>query len=321
MADHLEGRQAKCVFIEEAVFGTEQGTPTGYALPYTSMDLNPGEGFVDFEEIDANTAPPKPMQARHSPSGRFTFPLHWDAIGWPLKYAIGVPDTTGSDPYTHVFTLGDATQGEAPGFEIERQQGDATAANAGHKFWGGRVSTFSFAQDLEGAVDFDMDAQFLRHNDWSTVDVAAPTSYTSDPIDEMIGIIKVGGTQVGYIAAFGFTVDWQLSSDVFPIGNQGWRSSLARGRTRCNGTLDAFFTDDVYTDLIAAAEDQSTVAFDVEYVETAATLELKIDINSALLKVTGEPVPSSAGVNVQFDWRAYGTGCLVMTLINSVATY
>jgi hypothetical protein len=321
MADHIEGRNAKCVLIEETTFGTEQPTPSGYALPFTSMDLSPGEGFVDFEEIDALTTPPKPMAARHAPSGRFTFPLHWDSIGWVLKYGIGNPATTGSDPYTHVFDLGSA-EGEPAGFEIERQQSDFTsAADRGRKFWGGRCSMLSFAQDLEGAVDFDLEAAFLRYNAWAAVDVAAPTSYTSDAIDEMIGVIKVGGTQVGYVAAFNWSLDWQLNSDVYPVGNEGWRYGLARGRTRVNGTMDAFLNDDAMTALIDPAEAGTVVAFDVEYVETAATLELKMDIDNALLKITGEPVDTSAGLNVQFDWRAYGPSCLTLTLINSVASY
>lgn len=319
MAEQLEGRQVKCVLIEESVFGTEEATPTGYALPFTTADLSPGDGFVDFEEIDALSTPAKPMAARHAPSGRFVFPLHWDSIGWVLKHGIGIEAVTGSDPYTHVFDLGNVL-GEAEGFEFERQQLDAT--KKGRKFWGGRCSSLAFNMDLEGAADFEMDAAFMKYNAWQTaVDVGSPTSYTSDPIDEMIGVLKVGGTQVGYVGAFGWTVDWQLQTDRYPVGNQGWRYSLARGRPKFNGTLDAFLSDAGVTALVDPAEAGTAVAFDVEYVETAATLELKMDINSALLKITGEPVDTSAGLNVTFDWRAYGSSCFTATLINSVATY
>lgn len=315
-----EGRNAKVVFVEETTLGTKPGTPTGFALPFTRADFTPGDGFVDFEEIDATTTPPTPMASRHSPSARFTFPLHWDAFGHVLQAGLGVPTTTGSDPYTHAYVLGH-TNGEIEGTTVERQQNDATT-QVSRCYVGGRVNQFVWNMALEGAVSAELQMEFMECEDWnSSLYVSSPTSYTSDAIDEMIAVLKVGGTAVGYVAAFGFTVDWRLGTDVYPVGNAGMRYSLPRSRTRVNGTLDAFLNDAGVTALVDTAEAGTAVNFDIEYVETAASLELKWDINNALLKITGEPIDTSGGLNVTFDWRASGASCISATLINSVASY
>jgi hypothetical protein len=318
MSDQAEGRQAKLVFVEETVFGTKETTPAGWALPYTNMDLNPGEGFTDFEEIDALSVPSKPMGAKHQPAGNnIELPLHYDAWGFPLKYAIADAVTTGTDPYLHTYTLGAAL---SPGLELERQQGDLTKGN--RLFYGGRVATMDFSMDLEGAVKMGLSFGFLRYEAWSaTPQVAAPTAYTSDPIDSLLGIIKIDGSAVGYIAAFNFTLDWQLDQDKYPVGNEGWRTSLSRGKPMLGGSLDAFLDDDTVTDLVDAAEAGTAVTFETLFETTNVTESLSFQIANAVLKVTGEPVPDSKGVNVQFDWKASGAGCLICELYNDVISY
>lgn len=318
MADQAEGRQAQLVFIEQAVFGTLETPPaTGFALPYTNMDLNPGEGFTDFEEIDALSVPTAPMGAKHQPTGRFELPLHYDSWGWPLKYAVATPVTTLTGPYLHTFTLGGTI---APGFEIERKQADLTKGN--RLFYSGRVSTMDFALDLEGAVKMTLDCGFMRNRAWTATDqCVTPTTYTSEPVDSLLGIIKIGGTEVGYVAAFNFTLDWKLDQDKYPVGNQGWRSSLSRGKPMFGGSLDVFLDDDTVTDLIEAADAQTAVSFEVLIETTAVTESVSFQITNAKLKQTGEPVQDSSGVNVQFDWKASGAGCFVVELYNSVTSY
>lgn len=322
MGCQSEGRETKMVWVKETTLGTKPGTPTGYRIPFTpgGLDLNPGEGFVDFEEVDGESYPSTPMGSRHSPSMRARIPLHWDSIGHIFTQAIGIPTTTGaSDPYTHVFTLG-GSNGEAVGFEVERQQNDQTKVS--RLFYGGIVSTLGFSYDVEGGVGFDVAAEFMKYDDWgSSLFVSSPTEYTSDAIDSLIGIIKVGGSAVGYVSGFTFNLDWQLQADRFPVGYEGWRYCLSRGKSKLGGTLDAFLSDAAVTALVDPAEAGTAVAFDIEFTETASNRELLFDINAAKLKITGEPIDTTAGLNVSFDWRTSGSGCFVTTLYNDVASY
>jgi hypothetical protein len=320
IVEQAEGRQSKLVWIKESTFGTKEGTPSGFALPHVGMDLGPGEGFTDFEEIDAVAYPAKPMGTRKAPGGRLSLPLHYDSIGHAFAAAIATPVTTGaSDPYEHVFTLGASDPHD---IEIERQQNDTGLGVKSRHFWAGRVASMSYSMAVESAPQFDLDLAFCKAENWTnTAVVASPSSYTSDAIDSLIGVLKIGGSAVGYVAAFSFTIDWRLDTDKYPVGNEGDRGTLSRGRPMVNGTCEAYLNADGVTALLTPSQAGTSVAFDVEFITTASTRELLIDINSADLKITSEGVPTSGGVNVAFDWRAYGSGCFVATLYNDVASY
>jgi hypothetical protein len=321
IVEQYEGRNGKMVLIEETTFGTKPSSPPGYNLPFTSATLNPGDGFTDFEEIDGQSVPSTPLGARKAPSGTIQFPLHYDAIGWVLKHCVGIPTTSGDPgPYTHVFELGHAN-GLPAGFEFERQQPDAGSDNKSRLWYAGRCTTFAMALTVEGAVLFDVGLAFADTPDaWSgTLVVASPTAYTSDAIDQMIGVLKVDNTAVAYVTEFTINIDWQVDTDIYPVCNAGQRGNLPRGKPILTGTMTCIQNDDTNA-LVDSAEANTAVDLDIE-LTTDANNDLKVDINDARLRQTDESIPGSGGLTVSFDWRAYGTDAVSFDLINSVTSY
>lgn len=321
MAEDYEGRNVKLVFIEQTDLNTKPVAGPGFVLAFTQQDISPNDGFTDFEEIDGLSRPTKPMGVTLSPNGSVDIPFHFDSAFWPLKFGVGRHSTAVDTPvvssYTHTFNLGNVLA-ESPGFAIEKQQLDA-ATLQGRLIWGGRVNTFGFEVALTSAVIFNLGIEFLEMDAWSaSLVVASPTEYTSLPIDSLTQILKVNGSPSVEVDTFNGQIDWRLETDRFPVGAGGVRHSLTRLKPMFSGSVSFFFNDDTHA-LITASETKAVQSFEI-LTEGADpnTESLSFQIANAELAQTGEPVDTSGGQLVPFDWKCYAD-CLTVELVNTTA--
>lgn len=318
MADDFEGRNVKLVYFEQTALGTAPVSPNpGYVLPFASFDASKSAGFTDYEEISGTSTPTKPMGTKIQIGGNMDHPLHFDASYWALRMGLGIPvysaDTPQALSSTFVFNLGSAA-GQIAGFGIEKQQTDA-ASTKYRLFHGGRVTNFDFASNLESAVSFGIGMEFLDVEAYSATPIdAAPTEYTSEPVDSLIQVLNIAAAPVCYVESFSGSLDWRLQTDRYPVGCGGVRASLPRGIPMLSGSLGVF-ANDATMPLIAAAEAGTEQTFSVVTSEAALTAQLTWTISNAIIKMTGEPVDTTQGLLYTFDWKAYGD-CLTATLIN-----
>lgn len=310
----VEGRDVSLVLIDEDTFGTIQpAAVTGVALPFMSYDIPEKESEVDVAQTSGS-----PLRAPLG--GQISIPLTIkhaaviDATPWLLKHYLGAPSTSGvGDPYTHVMEVGTAVL--PPGFEIEEQIGGLTLDN--FRSWAGRGGALRWSVTPTGGLIFDADGQFLRQVAPSaTPAVAAPTGYTSAPIDQILAVVSIDSTACGVVASLSGMLDNHLTVKYGP-GNSGYPVQLSRGVPTGSGSLGVFLDDDIAADVLAAAKARTDVELTVLWQVTVAH-SITWQIDALKLYLQGRPVESEQGVLANFNFRAAD---MTWTWVNAVASY
>ena len=102
-----------------AAFETTYGTPPvgGYMqMPFASTSLGAEQLLLGSELLGYGRDPLAPIKDAVTADGDVVVPIDAEAFGFWLKAAFGDPVTTGTGPYTHVFTSGNWT---LPSMSIE----------------------------------------------------------------------------------------------------------------------------------------------------------------------------------------------------------
>ncbi len=102
-----------------AAFETSYGTPplSGYMqMPFASTSLGAEQPLLGSELLGYGRDPLAPIKDAVTADGDVVVPIDAEAFGFWLKAAFGDPVTTGTGPYTHVFTSGSWT---LPSLSIE----------------------------------------------------------------------------------------------------------------------------------------------------------------------------------------------------------
>jgi hypothetical protein len=322
MPDH-QPINTSFVLIDQAAKGTKEVTPSGIEINLApgGTDIANKTSFTDFEEVNGELVPTKPMGGEYDPSGAYQHALHWDETGWLLSHVVGDPVTTGaSDPYTHTMTLGTANPPKS-WLQLEKRQSDATT-NKCRMFWDGRIGRIGMNVGKTGGVLFDVNFSFCEVEAWSSsYEVASPTEYGSDPVDiRDTAVLKVDASAVTNFESFSWFLDWRLDEGR-PVCNGGKRSKLVRLKPMVGGSFTCFLDDDSAAYVKDKAEGGTEVALDLELTTTAVTRELLFDWNNVILQMTSAEIRGGGLNRVSFDWRSYGASAMVATLYNDVASY
>lgn len=296
---------------------------TGYALKFSDFNISEAQGQEAIEVLENLGVPFPEVDGTKPVSGSFELPFGYDWFPYVVRHAVADFVTTGAGPdYTHTATLGDQTNVILPAFACEAQLLQATPVSY-ILYHGLRMSSWALNFAVSGGIMSTFNVEGLREEDPSTTAVAdTVTSFTDDPVSSTLLTAKVDTVDVlCNIESFGFELNSNLAADDYALFQGGRRCALNRGVPTLTGTMNMFADDDTL-DYITGTRTTPRTAYDFEIKATeSASRDMTIALNNAKLFLQGEPVPTSQGWMVNFNWSASGAGCMVVTIVNQTASY
>jgi len=294
----------------ETTFGVTPGTPATFQLPFNpSLELAEKQALNESGTIIASRNTAQPFLGYKSVEGSVTVPVDATAFGYWLKGLFGAPVTTGTGPYTHVFSVSDSI----PSMFIEKAFTDISEY---YVYNGVKANTMeiSFGGDDELVAAIGLLGATGTN---SSTEVATPSSVALDRFFKFQASI-VGATMVKNVTV---SMTNNLDGDQYTIDNGASRGNIPEGMLGVSGTLDMLFEDNTK---LAAAQAGTPQALTITL--TSGTDSLEFDIPELLLEPTGITIDSPLGLMQSFNYRGYwasdvGASVMTVTLINSVATY
>ena len=249
------GYKSECVLDFETTFGEDPASPAGLIMPLNTMGVRSQRNKTTPATIRGNRNPAAPFDGNLSVSGGIQAPVDTIATGHWLRAMFGVPATTGSDPYTHTFTVGD-TQ---PSLVLEKKFADTAAAIKYAKYNGCKIASWSMSVGGDGELVQDFD---VAGADETLADAAYDSSASSVSIDRLNNFqasLTEGGSPLTIATDVDFTIDFGLDTDKYVIGGSGTLGDIPEGIIGVSGNLTALFQNDTLLNKAVNSTESSLV--------------------------------------------------------------
>lgn len=317
---HQKGSTSSIMIGIESAFGIV--ATTGFILP-----VNPGESVVGSQSINSvetltsSRNPAQPYRGNRDVSGQVTVPVDSVCLPYWLIAMFGDPTTTGSDPYTHEWTI-PASQ---PSFSYEKAFTDlSTSRYARHL--GCKIGGFSIQMGGDGELTITFNVTGASDSWQTSAFDAAPTSPTLSRINNFDGAIEEGGASSTVITQLSMDVNLNLDTraELIPIGAAGIRQSLPEGKVSIDGNVTALFDDDGYAIL---AKGVAGTESSLKYTATQSSSSIfEIELQEVEYGRSGQGLDTPGGLLVSQPFSAfYGDGseasAVVLRITNGVTSY
>lgn len=314
------GADAQLIAAIESTYGTApDGSGEGVysKLPMSSIDLGLERPLGTDPLLGKGRDAQDAFYEGINVAGNVEVPLDLRDIGFWLQLLFGDPVTTGTDPYTHVFTSG----GQLPSATLEIGHTALTTPiylqNTGVKAGG---LTFDMARTGPAKATIPLIAQGEASS--STVEDAAPLSRALSRFNNGSGTIKVGGSQLA--AVTGGRLDFSNNLEaVETIRADGKIDGADETEATCNGSMNIRYSTD--TTLSAAAAAETPVVLQYEFTIPSTSYKLTFDMPRVFLPRVKNAISGPGGLAANFDFQAAfdetAGHMLQVTLINDMATY
>ena len=190
------GANAQIIIQEETTYKTDPASPDCSLVPFSTCELRLARNTESSSLIKKSRNPQKPNRGNTEISGPISTELQ-AYIGLLYKATLGNVTTTGSGPYTHVFTVGESV----PSLLIEK---GFTDIDQYFKYQGCKVNRMALAVTASGAQKLDFD--FL-----GAKETASGTGFDSTPTD--LGTATFDGFSLATLEEGGAAI-----ADVFERG-------------------------------------------------------------------------------------------------------
>ena len=306
------GAKARIVIDEEATYGSDPGAPDGELVNILSASVNPEQNLLADESLRGNRNRGTPVQGNLNVTGGLVVNLSETAHALLLKHTFGTVATTGaSDPYTHTLKVGDLPVGLVINKEF-------TDVDQYYKFNGCKIASAEFAATPEGFIQstFNIIGQKVTQ-DTSPYD-ATPTSFVHAAFSSFQADLEQGGSPIGTVRDFSFTISNELDEDGFALDGDATRRDLPEGDVIVTGSFEAFFEDDTLLAL-ATAGTETSLQLTLDKGTTPAR-SIVFLIPELKLSLSGPEIPGPKGVMQSFDFTAYYDDSSEATSIQAVIT-
>jgi len=309
------GANAKLFGKVESVYGTP---PSGnYArLPFISDNLGSSFNTIESPVLGQGREPVQPADGTIDVGGTIVVPLETRAIGVWLKHLLGAPVTSGSGPYTHVFTSGAAA---LPSLALEMALTDLGVylMRAGCM-----VNTLDINMSADGNAQPQMSLGMLGKSEAKATSSGAgtPTTFSYTPFNAFSGTLKRNGTALGNVTDA--TFQYNNGNQAFRVLGSGQAiGGVDIGLPQCSGNVTVRFdSTTLYDDAIAG----TGLVLDFIYAIDVSN-SLTLEITNARIGKGPQNVSGPGGITSQMDWRGYkdsgSAHMLTATLVNDVAGY
>lgn len=310
-----KGAKSQLLLCYETAYNTTPETPTAIKLPIINSSLKSTQNLIESAVIIGRRDPVMPARGNVDVAGSIEIPVDEVGIGYWLKLLFGAPTTTGaSNPYTHVFKIGD-TQ---PSAVLEQ---GFTDIDVYELFNGVKVSKFSISFGGDGELTAKIDVIGGKETIGATSVDETPTTITITKLGNFQASLKEGGSAIATVLSVDVNIDFGLDGDTYAIGGGGFRTSIEEGLVQISGTLKAFFENTTLLNKAIAGTESS-----LEITLTNSTHSLTIKLPELIFERNSPSIDGPKGVNIDLPYKAYfdndaGDSSAIVTLVNAQATY
>jgi len=298
-------------------FETTYGTPpaSGFTkMPFASTTLGAEQPLQTSELLGYGRDPQAPIKDAVTADGDVVVPIDAEAFGFWLKAAFGGPVTTGTGPYTHVFTSGNWT---LPSLSIETAMPEVPRFAM---YSGCVLDQMSWQMQRSGLLTAT--AKLIAQGEAVATTTAAgtPTGWSLRRFGHFNGSIKRDGINLGNIVS----ADIQYANNldrIETIRSDGRIDGADPSIAALTGKMDIRFADQV---LMTQA--LNGTASELEFAYTLGTGEsLTVTAHAVYLPRPRIEIQGPQGVQASFDWQAAfdataGQMC-TLTLVNDIEVY
>ena len=270
-------------------FGAESTWGTAVSrtnwLGCVSTALNRGVTRSATSSLKASTS--SAMRRTHftaseEAGGSVTVLASYDSMGLLVKHALGAVATTGSDPYTHAYTLASTL----PSLTVEEIRGNSGKSEV---YEGMVINSATF--ECSAGSEMTLALDFIGETAGTRGSAGTPSYGTGTTVlHHQAGTMSIAGNAYN-LSSFSLTLNNNISRRQF-LGSKLTAEPLRSdfSTVECSVTVDA--SDQLYTDLHADTQADATITF------TSAALNIEFKIQNAYISSASDPI-SGAGVITQ----------------------
>lgn len=328
MAD-VRGTLTRVLGYTETPFKTPGSD--GFVLPLTQFTPQPRQPRVQSQTLTGRRGTTRSSAGLKSVEGQWGYEMAPESLGIVLKHLVGVPTTTGTGPYTHVFQHAISGANALPaGLTLEQDFGAGTIAAAARilRMLGCRINQGTMTLTPQGFQTMQLD---ILGSDW----LQATTPLDATPTDvghsgfEAPDITVTIGSPAAQICLnqLTLTIGNDLDPDKYCISGGGVRDGLVEGFAMVSGQITAFFDhEDVINTVLSGADTSMNVTLSRgDGLGTAGNESLTIAIPALVFEAAGAPITGPRGQRIQASFMAHRVGAaelgITYTLRNAVAAY
>lgn len=318
----IKGTETTSAVYEETVYGVAPDPANGQLLYKTAFTLQKVQPRVQDETILNNRSRGEPMLDNIDVTGALNQNLSAQSLGILLKHLMGVVNTTGTGPYTHVFTVGQLPVG----LMFENDYGSKiTGSGRVVRYNGCKIASANFSFPVSGPITASFNIIGADGVPAATPLDADLTDLGHQAFSSFNASLTEGGSAFGRATSIDLTIDNELDTDGYTIGGMGKRNSLDEGFVTLSGTLNAQFADAALMNK-ALSDTESSLAITVsrgDGLGSAGNESIKFEMNQIKYEPTTVPIDGPAGLSLSLNFFAYAKASdlgMVITLKNAVET-
>lgn len=300
--------------IKEATYNTTPGTHAGIVLPVMSATIRGSQNMQTTAVIRGTRNPAQPFFGNVDVQGQVVVPIDEVGIGYWLQMLLGDPATSGTGPYTHVFTVPTAIDSWC------LEQG-YTDIGVYQLFNGCKAQSLSFTAGGDGELSATVQIVGGKETISGTSVDATPTTITLSQFNNFQGSVFEGGSVSSIVQEVEMTISNELDTSVFVIGGGGIRGALPEGVVKISGRVKALFdSPTLYNKAVNRTESSLKLKF------TSGTHSLEFSVEELFYQRNAPGIETPGGIYVDMPFEGFYTNGasasgIKVTLVNGKTAY
>lgn len=304
--------------IAETAFKIPPADYTGKVLnlPFNSNGVSGTQNTTDPATMTGRRDAVEAIYGNIDVTGDIVVPMDSNAIGYWLAFAFGAPTTVaGTTEGTYVHTFKPSNIQPSAMIEKAFNNGVYVVSN------GNKVNSLSTTFGGDGELTLSANISGCEEELKSTALSPAPVDVPFKRLNNFQAALKIDGVEQQIVTQATLEVAFNLDTEGFALGGNGFRSRINEGTIKPSGTLTAFFDDKTY---LEKAINSTKVS--LEFTVTGANGTLSIRLPEAKFARKTPGIEGQTGITQELDYSAFydnneDNSCIVVTLTNTTATY
>ena len=277
-----QGRSACIGFAAESTWGTAVSRTNW--RPVISSNLLRVPSVIPRTDLHAGgpTRRSKFIE-REVAGGSVSVLATYDNIGLLLKTAMGASSTSGTNPYTHVYTL----DNDLPSLTIENIRGTSTNSEV---FEGAKIQSLGLS--CSAGTEMTMDLDFLAETGSARASAGTPSFAATEDVIRHHHAGQFTFNSVSYdLSSFSLSMTTGIDRRDL-LGSKLTKEPLRTGYAEITLNVTLEQQDALYVALLAGTESDTSITF------TSGVKSFQVEVENAYIETASDPI-SDAGIIMQ----------------------